>query len=219
MKSEEKRKDKNFSQKQGVGSSEGSLPLGEGGSRLRETDEGWDAVSSMNGRGGGMPRPHEFHTQKQSGVSLPACRGLCPAQRIRIYMTAGGSHTATTLAQRQLRLMRSKLSIIAMGWYDAVPFDLIRHGLWPVTPSPPGEGFRRCKPSAPTAPHPAALRPPSPGGKAISQKVEGFYADFCHSNTATWRAGHAPPLPSHAGRFFLPTGAAYKKKAPLLGLF
>ena len=22
-------------------------------------------------------------------------RGLCPAQRIRIYMTAGGSHTAT----------------------------------------------------------------------------------------------------------------------------
>ena len=75
MKSEEKRKDKNFSQKQGVGSSEGSLPLGEGSSRLCETDEGWDAVSSMNGRGGGMPRPHEFHTQKQSGVSLPACRG------------------------------------------------------------------------------------------------------------------------------------------------
>ena len=31
------------------------------------------------------------------------------------------------LAQRQLRLMRSKLSIITMGWYDAVPFDLIRH--------------------------------------------------------------------------------------------
>ena len=75
VKSEEKRKNKNFSQKQGVGSSEGSLPLGEGSSRLCETDEGWDAVSSMNGRGGGMPRPHEFHTQKQSGVSLPACRG------------------------------------------------------------------------------------------------------------------------------------------------
>ena len=45
------------------------------------------------------------------------------------------------LAQRQLRLMRSKLKIITMGWYDAVTFDLIRHGLRPVTPSPPGEGF------------------------------------------------------------------------------
>ena len=31
------------------------------------------------------------------------------------------------LAQRQLRLMRSKLSIITIGWYDAVTFDLIRH--------------------------------------------------------------------------------------------
>ena len=31
------------------------------------------------------------------------------------------------LAQRQLRLMRSKLSIITMGWYDAVTLDLIRH--------------------------------------------------------------------------------------------
>ena len=31
------------------------------------------------------------------------------------------------LAQRQLRLMRSKLSIFTMGWYDAVTFDLIRH--------------------------------------------------------------------------------------------
>ena len=33
------------------------------------------------------------------------------------------------LAQRQLRLMRSKLSIITMGWYDAVTLDLIRSGL------------------------------------------------------------------------------------------
>ena len=32
------------------------------------------------------------------------------------------------LAQRQLRLMRSKLTIITMGWYDAVTFDLIRSG-------------------------------------------------------------------------------------------
>ena len=42
-------------------------------------------------------------------------------------MTAGGSHTFSALAQRQLRLMRSKLSIFTMGWYDAVTFDLIRH--------------------------------------------------------------------------------------------
>jgi len=47
-------------------------------------------------------------------------------------MTAGGSHTSPTLAQRQLRLMRSKLSIIAMRCYDAVTLDLIRHGRWPV---------------------------------------------------------------------------------------
>ena len=33
------------------------------------------------------------------------------------------------LAQRQLRLMRSKLLIITMSWYDAVTFDLIRSGL------------------------------------------------------------------------------------------
>ena len=38
------------------------------------------------------------------------------------------------LAQRQLRLMRSKLKIITMGWYKIATFDLIRHGLRPVTP-------------------------------------------------------------------------------------
>ena len=76
--------------------------------------------------------------------------GWCSAQRIRICMTAGGSHTATTLSQRQLRLMRSKRSIIAISWYDAVTFDLIRHGQWPVTPSPPGEGIFSV-PSAPAS--------------------------------------------------------------------
>ena len=55
--------------------------------------------------------------------------GWCSAQRIRICMTAGGSHTATTLAQRQLRLMRSKQPMIAISWYDAVTFDLIRHAI------------------------------------------------------------------------------------------
>ena len=33
------------------------------------------------------------------------------------------------LAQRQLRLMRSKPPIITIGWYDAVTFDLIRHAV------------------------------------------------------------------------------------------
>ena len=33
------------------------------------------------------------------------------------------------LAQRQLRLMRSRLPIFAMGWYKPVNFDLIRSGL------------------------------------------------------------------------------------------
>ena len=31
------------------------------------------------------------------------------------------------LAQHQLRRMRSKLSVITMGWYNTVTFDLIRH--------------------------------------------------------------------------------------------
>ena len=88
-------------------------------------------VSQMRG-GRGL----QLHT-----VSRPPLRGLCPAQRMEMNMTAGGSHTSTTLAQRQLRLMRSKLSTITMGWCHIATFDLIRHGLWPVTPSPPGEGF------------------------------------------------------------------------------
>ena len=54
------------------------------------------------------------------------------------------------LAQRQLRLMRSKLKIITMSWYKIATFDLIRHGLRPVTPSPPGEGFFSV-PSAPAS--------------------------------------------------------------------
>ena len=41
--------------------------------------------------------------------------GWCSAQRIKRDMTAGGSHTFSALAQRQLRLMRSKLKIITMG--------------------------------------------------------------------------------------------------------
>ena len=45
------------------------------------------------------------------------------------------------LAQRQLRLMRSKRSIVTISWYDAVTFDLIRHAFG-VTPSPGGEGIR-----------------------------------------------------------------------------
>ena len=67
-----------------------------------------------------MPRPLEFHTQKRQSVRLPL---------------------EGKLAQRQLRLMRSKPSTITMGWYKIATFNLIRHGLWPVTPSPPGEGF------------------------------------------------------------------------------
>ena len=130
------------------------------------------------------PNALEFHTRK------PAWRkaspgGWCSAQRIKRDMTAGGSHTFSALAQRQLRLMRSKLKIITISWCKLVTFDLIRHGLRPVTPSPPGEGFslsRRASASiltsqisqvsgrgmppplhaksiVPTAPHPSRLKP------------------------------------------------------------
>ena len=61
-----------------------------------------------------MPRPLKFHTPNRRGVWLPP-EGGAPRSEFNIYMTAGGSHTSTTLAQRQLRLMRSKLKIITMG--------------------------------------------------------------------------------------------------------
>ena len=44
------------------------------------------------------------------------------------------------LAQRQLRLMRSKLKIITMGWYKIATFDLIRSGL-SGPPSPKGKAI------------------------------------------------------------------------------
>ena len=127
--------------------------------------------------------------------------GWCSAQRIKRDMTAGGSHTFSALAQLSLRLMRSKLKIITISWCKLVTFDLIRHGLRPVTPSPPGEGFslsRRASASiftsqisqvsgrgmppplhaksiVPTAPHPAALRPPSPGGRPFFASPERIF--------------------------------------------
>ena len=55
-----------------------------------------------------MPRPFEFHTQKRRGGRLPL---------------------EGKLAQLSLRLMRSKLSILTIGRYHAVTFDLIRSGL------------------------------------------------------------------------------------------
>ena len=59
--------------------------------------------------------------------------GGAPRSEFKIFMTAGGSHTSTTLAQRQLRLMRSKLQIIAISWYKIATFDLIRSGLGRTT--------------------------------------------------------------------------------------
>ena len=73
------------------------------------------------------------------------------------------------LAQRQLRQMRSKLSIIAMSWCDTATFDLIRSGLSRTTFPSRGRLF-----SVPA----------------------GFFVDFCRSNVGSWRAGHAPPLHS-----------------------
>ena len=51
-------------------------------------------------RGGGMPRCAKFHTQEWRGERLPL-EGGAPRSESKIYMTAGGSHTATTLAARQ----------------------------------------------------------------------------------------------------------------------
>ena len=78
------------------------------------------------------------------------------------------------LAQRQLRLMRSKLSIFTMGWYDAVTFDLIRHAKRRDTFPSRGRPFL------------------CPGRRS---------ADFCRSDIVTRRTGHAPPLQGRTGLF------------------
>ena len=44
-----------------------------------------------------------------SELRLP-CVGLCPAQRIRIYMTAGGSHTSATLSPRATEGVYGRMS-------------------------------------------------------------------------------------------------------------
>ena len=68
----------------------------------------------MRCKGGGIPRPL-----------------VCNSRVVKIDAATDGTEQRLPLegklAQRQLRLMRSKLSIFTMGWYDAVTFDLIRH--------------------------------------------------------------------------------------------
>ena len=80
-------------------------------------------------RGGGMPRPPVYNSRV---VKIDAATDGTE-QRLPLE---------GKLAQRQLRLMRSKLKIITMGWYKSATFDLIRSGV-AGPPSPPGEGFFR----------------------------------------------------------------------------
>ena len=72
------------------------------------TDEGRDAPPISFVGAAACPDAHEFHTPNRRGVRLPL---------------------EGKLAQRQLRLMRSKRSTITMGCYKPVTFDLIRSGL------------------------------------------------------------------------------------------
>ena len=74
-------------------------------------------------------------------------------------------------------------------------------------PSPQGEGFGRCKPSAPTAPHPVPSGPPSPRGRRISE-VRGRFlrvkAPLCRGSHTPRRfcvwnpSGRGMPPPLHA---------------------
>ena len=91
-----------------VGTSEGSLPLGEGGCPLGQTDEGREAVTAWHCRGGGMPRPLEVYTQNRRGVkaspggeAFGRCNPAAPTapHPVRLEpdhrsrgMTATGSH-------------------------------------------------------------------------------------------------------------------------------
>ena len=70
----------------------------------------------MRCKGGGIPRPL-----------------VCNSRVVKIDAATDGTEQRLPLegklAQRQLRLMRSKLKIITMGWYKIATFDLIRSGL------------------------------------------------------------------------------------------
>ena len=127
------------------------------GNRLpaEQTDEGRDAVSFLSVGAAACPDALEFYTQKQRSERLPL---------------------EGKLAQRQLRLMRSKLSIFTMGWYDAVTFDLIRH---------------------------AKRRDTFPSRGRLFLCPGGLCGDLLRSGIAAWRAGHAPPLPCPTGGFAL----------------
>ena len=60
-----------------------------------------------------MPRPPNFIRRSGNAQRLPL-EGGAPRSESEIYMTAGGSHTSTMLAQLSLRLMRSKLIVISL---------------------------------------------------------------------------------------------------------
>ena len=121
-----------------------------------QTDEGRDAVSFLSVGAAACPDALEFHTQKQGSERLPL---------------------EGKLAQRQLRLMRSKLPIITIGWYDTVTFDLIRHAKRRDTF--PSRGRLFSVPAVPTSIYTAQMPQDS-------------------------ASGHASPLQCHAGRFRRP---------------
>ena len=55
--------------------------------------------------------------------------GWCSAQRIRIYMTAGGSHASTTVVRPKPDRMRSKGTVLYQPMVIIVSFDLISQPL------------------------------------------------------------------------------------------
>ena len=85
------------------------------------------------------------------------------------------------LAQRQLRLMRSKLKIIAISWYDAVTFDLIRSGFGRTTFPSRGRLFSVPSVTAPICAAQATL----PGGRGMPPPLQNHAVSLSGSRKIT----------------------------------
>ena len=143
-----------------------------------------------------MPRPHEFRENSRRGVCLPACRGLCPAQRIKINMTAGGSHTTTKWAT--LAWLGGGVRLDFVGEYRTMAFTMSIAFTPSVTPK-------------------GVTAPPTQGSLWLVQTGSPYF-DFYDSVIVSWRARHASPLQCPAGRYLKSPHTRYRKNPPAGGI-
>ena len=88
---------------------------------------------SQRGRPGECAAPRSRQLDFECRGEARLARPVYNSRVVKIDAATDGTEQRLPLegklAQRQLRLMRSKLKIITMGWYKIATFDLIRSGL------------------------------------------------------------------------------------------